>query len=218
MYYAKQNRYNGDTLKWKEGIPEVLSEDLLDKEAKKTINYNKQKEHIPFYGIHILTYITALCFEARDIPESEKHGIITPLPKTQGQINSTDTIRPITVGPIIGRLVNKIIAGRLGSNITKYDILDQAQFAFLMGKNIHEPINSIIHCYRQSNRKKSGQKGKACYAIFYDISKAYDTLSWESIERALKRIGSHQNLIEFVMNSLKGTMISMKTNIYYQEE
>lgn len=213
LYQAKQNRYNADVIRWSKGNPERIPIAELNLEARKEIGKVKQVEIVPFYGLHMATYITALCLEARDIPDSEKIGIITPIPKTQGQINSMDTIRPITVGPIMGRLVHKILAGRLGSVLSEHNLIDPAQFAFLRGKNIHEPINSVLHCYRQAIGAEEGTDNKACYAIFYDISKAYDTLGWGSIERALKRIGVGQDFVDMAMNALKGTKLAMKTNI-----
>ena len=56
-------------------------------------------------------------------------------------------------------------------------------------------------------------KKPSCYAIYYDISKAYDCTRWSSIERALRRIGADQDLIDFVMNSLEGTTLAMKTGL-----
>ena len=119
--------------------------------------------------------ILNLCLTTRDIPASEKHGITTALPKAEGLVASTDSIRPISVGPAISRLLNKIIADRLSSLLVRHEILHSAQFAFLPGGDIHEPINSTLACYRDSAKYQ-----KACYAVFYDMSKAYDTLRWSN--------------------------------------
>jgi ribonuclease HI len=149
-----------------------------------------------------------LCLETRDIPRAEKHGITTGLPKTEGLVTSTDDLRPISVGPAFGRLLNKIMADRLSTLLVRHQILDPAQFAFLPGGDVHEPINSTLACYRDSKRFK-----KSCYAVFYDISKAYDTVRWSSIRQAMQRIGLGPDFISFVMNSLQGTTLAMRTNI-----
>jgi hypothetical protein len=161
----------------------------------------------------LLRDIINFCIETRDLPDTLKHTIVTGLPKDEGQVNDLDRIRPISVGPIVGRIVNKILASRLGHTLSEHSILDGAQYAFLPGRNIHEPINTLINCFEQSVLAKPGSAPKQCLAIFYDISKAYDTVRWSSIKKALIRIGAPKPFIEYTMNSLKGTTLSMKTNI-----
>jgi hypothetical protein len=164
-------------------------------------------------GLNLATIITNLCLSARDIPQQEKENIVTGLPKSEGSVFSTDNIRPISVGPIFGRLINKLVATRLGRTFALHPILDPAQFAFLPGKSIHEPIDTIIKCFTQSRDAPDSSLEKPCYAIFYDISKAYDTICWSSISRALRRIGAPAELIEFVASTLLGTTLRMRTNI-----
>ena len=167
----------------------------------------------PLYALHLLQKIIKHSLKCKDIPNSEKINIITGLPKNEGQVCSTDSLRPISVGPIIGRLINKIMAQRLGTLLKQHNLLDEAQFAFLPGGDIHEPLNSILQCYEQSLHAELNTDQKQCYIISYDISKAYDCIRWESIENALITIGASNDFIDFVMNSLKGTKSSIKTNI-----
>ena len=112
----------------------------------------------------------------RDIPSVEKLGIITGLPKSDGLVNDTDALRPITVGLAINRLLHKILADRLSAVIVKYKLIDEAQFAFLPGGDIHEPISTATSCYRNHS-----SHGGGCYAIYYDISKAYDTIYYAGV-------------------------------------
>ncbi|MFZ9070967.1 MAG: reverse transcriptase domain-containing protein, partial [Burkholderiaceae bacterium] len=53
-----------------------------------------------------------------------------------------------------------------------------------------------------------------CFAAYYDISKAYDTIRWSSIEHAMRNLGLEEDFITFVMQSLKGTRVAMRTNIH----
>ena len=156
----------------------------------------------------LLLRILNLCLEAGDIPDIEKLGIITGLPKSEGLVSSTDDMRPITVGTAISRLLHKILAHRLSSRLVNAGRLDPSQFAFLPGGDIHEPISSTTSCYRDRlNHNKN------CYAIYYDISKAYDTIRWESIKSSLENLHLEPRFINFVMTSLKNSRIAMRTNI-----
>jgi exonuclease III len=171
----------------------------------------------PTRSIKLLRMVVETAFLARNIPKPEKKGIVTPLskvgPKMEGPINSIQHIRPITVSPILGRIINNVLAKRLAGALEKHKILSQSQFAFLPGRNIHQAISSIKQCFAQSNRARNGGPGRACFAVFYDISKAYDTVKWSSIQNALINIGAPDDFIDFVMHSLQGTELCMKTNI-----
>ena len=163
--------------------------------------------HEPHWAPYWLTRIMNLCIKTRNIPKSEKLGVVSALPKAEGQIYNLANIRPITVGPAVNRLYHKLLADRLSTAICKHGIMDAAQFAFLPGKDIHEPINSIIACYRDRQLHN-----KSCYAIFYDISKAYDTVRWSSIDRAMARLGLPPDFRDMIMNALEGTRLVMRTN------
>ena len=157
----------------------------------------------------LLLDLLNLILSTKDLPDEEKLSIVTGLPKTGGHTHDTDLLRPIAVGPAISRLLNKILATRFAAALTTHNIIDPAQFAFLPGKNIHEPISSVIECFK--HRKSTPDK--ACYAIYYDISKAYDSIHWQSIKTSLQEIGAPHDFIVFVLNTLRGTHLAMKTNI-----
>jgi hypothetical protein len=172
----------------------------------------------PTRSIKLLRMIVEASFRAGDLPNPEKHGIITGLPKADkktvyAHVSSTTSLRPITVSPIIGRIINNVMAKRFGSALELNNILDPAQFAFLPGRNIHQAISAIVECFTQSNSTPNNTPGRECYAVFYDISNAYPTVKWSSIQQALIEIGAPNPFIDFVVNSLQGTTISMKTNI-----
>ena len=185
--------------KWNEGARD------LPLPTKNPTTVKKKIEPAPTRRL-LLRVINSF-ISAGDIPQCEKLGILTGLPKTEGLVMSTDKIRPITVGPAVSRLLHKIMARRLGAKIAQHDIIDRAQFAFLPGKDIHEPINTALTCYRDRRRR-----GGACYAVYYDMSKAYDTVRWSSIRSALERIGAPESFISFVISTLIGTRVRMRTN------
>ena len=172
------------------------------------IEHTTIKVYEPHLTMSLLRRILNLCLETGDIPSVEKLGIITGLPKSDGLVNDTDDLRPITVGPAINRLLHKVLADRLSAAIVKYKLIDEAQFAFLPGGDIHEPISAVTTCYRNHN-----SHGGGCYTIYYDISKAYDTIRWSSIESAMRDIGLDTSFVTFVLSVLEGTKVAMRTNV-----
>ena len=98
--------------------------------------------------------ILNLCLQTKDVPQTEKPGIVKGLPKTEGLVTSTDDIRPITVGPAMNRLFHRILAGRLSTVMVENKMIDRTQSAFIPGGDIHEPINAAAACYRDRELKK----------------------------------------------------------------
>jgi hypothetical protein len=182
----------------------------------------------PTNVLTILEIILNLYMDIRDIPSCLKFGVITPIPKKGKQVNHISNIRPITVTPILSRMVNKIIATRLIRHISKNNLIHKAQHAFLSGGNIHDPINTLLAVWEHANnkfrknktkmhynkaRKQTNSRKNGCYNIFYDISKAYDSVSWSSIVLSMKRLLLPDALIQWVINTLKGSQSVIKTGL-----
>ena len=162
----------------------------------------------PDSTVTLVMWIFNLCLKAKDVPSDEKLTVVTGLPKRGGRIHSTTLLRPISVGQVLNRFFNKILAGRLAGLFVRHKKMDPAQFAFLPDHDIHEPINTSVECFRDRQLHD-----KPCFAIYYDISKAYDSIRWSSIERGLRRMGMPQDFISLVMNSLEGTKLMMRTSV-----
>ena len=69
----------------------------------------------PTRAVELLTMITTLAItECRDLPANQKLSVVTGLPKTGAFLQDVCNLRPISVGPVIGRLIDKIMATRFG--------------------------------------------------------------------------------------------------------
>jgi hypothetical protein len=122
-------------------------------------------------------------------------------------VNDTDNVRPISVTPITTRLIEKVLATRLSLILFRNKVINKAQYAYSIGGSIDDPVDNLTAVWSHAARTKNN-----CFNIFYDISKAYDTVQWHRIEQSLKRIQAPQSFIDFVMNSLTGTESAIKIN------
>ena len=96
--------------------------------------------------------------------------------------------------------------------ISNSTLLHRAQNAFIPGRDIHSPIDIVKECFRQSKLAANGSGERELHAIFYDISKAYDTVRWSSITEAMRATGLDEDFITFVHQSLVGTKVCIKTS------
>lgn len=81
-----------------------------------------------------LSYITILAFSSGVFPDM-KIARVTVL-KKGGDSNDLNNYRPISVVPVLSKVVEKIMHNRLNSFRSKVSILSSSQFGFQRGKNI----------------------------------------------------------------------------------
>src|SRR3954462_14099982 len=100
----------------------------------------------------------------------------------------------------------KIISDRLETVLLRNKILQLNNWAGLPKGNTEQPIiitNNIL--------EEAREKGKECWSLFQDMKKAFDSVSKESLEKALEQINLPENLVKLIMNTLinrKGRVIT----------
>jgi hypothetical protein len=162
----------------------------------------------PKYGILLLTNMINIILKSKDIPDREKIIIMTLIPKKGPKVCDVTNIRPLSIKTALSRLIKKGLAKRLGSYLDKHKLIDPVQYAFIKGGNIHGPIRAILDIWEDA-----GRHNKACYNIWYDISRAYDSIKWSSIILSMRRLKIPEDFITFIHNSLQGNKAWIKTGV-----
>jgi hypothetical protein len=185
------------------------------------MNY-EDKDSKPIFPTHLIEIIKRImnkCLYRRNIPKNEKRTLVTILPKQGEKINDIHNIRPISVSPLISKLISGILATRLGKMLTEHNVLDPAQFGYLPGGGIHTPLDIVTSLWTHSNdndthgKKLRKKMKKGCFNVFYDIKGAYDNIQWKSIKEGLRRINLPEAFIQFVMNTMIGTQSQIRTGV-----
>jgi hypothetical protein len=180
---------------------------------KATINWHEPTWLAKYFDILFDQFL-----ENEDVSDHLKHAIISPIPKKGHVILNVDNIRPISVSPILWRIFFKCMASRLGQFLSDHSILNSAQSAFLPGGNIDDAIDAVLSTWEDASRRRS----KTCktprnihrhgnFTLFYDISRAYDSIRWSSIKLSMERLHLPGSFISLVMNSLKGSTACVRT-------
>ncbi|KAM0847103.1 hypothetical protein ACQ4PT_055230 [Festuca glaucescens] len=107
--------------------------------------------------------------------------ILILLPKKENPLDIKE-YRPISLIHGFSKILTKLLAARLAPMLPS--LISQAQCAFVQGKSIHENYKLVANTARFLHRKKS-----QAVLMKIDISKAFDTLSWESLIEVLRRRG-----------------------------
>lgn len=147
------------------------------------------------------------CLRSGSFPVAWKTSIIVPLLKDAQKERSMSNVRPISLQSCLGKLLNKLLAHRLGSIFARHPILNSAQRGFINGGSISKCIDELLDAWDWSR----GSKGHQLLCLFYDIQQAYDSVQKHVLQRAMRRLRMPQSFIDLVVDSLTGLTSCVRT-------
>lgn len=154
--------------------------------------------------IPIITQICILCFQLGIFPDLLKCSIIHPVHKggTKDDINN---YRPISVLPVMSKILEKLINNRLIKYLNSYEILSKSQYGFRAGVSTEDAIRDLTNNVTKliDNRKKA-------LCIFLDIKKAFDTIYVPILLRKMEKIGIRGTFLKLITNYLQNRTQSVK--------
>lgn len=131
--------------------------------------------------------------------------LITLIPKSH-DADTVSQYRPIALANFIFLLIQKILADRLPSIVTR--IISPQQNAFIKGRSIHDCIGLVSEHVQLLDRKAFGGN----IGIKLDIHKAFDTLHWDFLLGVLKRFVFHSTFINWIKVLLHSANLSILIN------
>jgi exonuclease III len=122
---------------------------------------------------------------------SQRRGIISLIPKPQKDLEEMKNWRPITLLNQDYKLLTKALANRI-QNTLGY-IIDDDQSGFVKGRyigcNIQRTQNVIELCDETQEK---------AILVNIDFEKAFDTISWEFIYKAMNKLGYPETFIKWI--------------------
>ena len=164
----------------------------------KQININKSSciEHISseilrdaFLSIpEKLVDLFNLSFNTTDILDTWKIGKVTPLQKA-GNKNLVNNLRPITLLPLISKLIEKIVHNRIYNFCETNKLLDKRQGGFRPNHSTILTTSLFLNdIYTSMN------DNKVTIAVFSDAMKAFDTVNHTILSKKIHEIGIRGNV------------------------
>lgn len=153
-----------------DGIPNVAL-----KEAIKTIP-----------KIFVDTYNA--CLQKSTFPTIWKRQRLVLLPKTNRPLNDPSSYRPLCMLDTAGKILERIIHGRIEKVIEP--LLSEYQYGFRKGKSTIDAVDLVLNTARKAiagTRWKRGSK-KYCLVATLDIKNAFNTVKWEVIMNSLLKM------------------------------
>jgi len=146
------------------------------------------------------------CLRTSIFPAAWKTSIIVPLLKDPQKERAMSNVRPISLQSCLGKLLNKLLAHRLGHIFASHPILHRAQRGFINGGTITKCIDELLDAWDWS---RSGKH--ELYTLLYDIKQAYDSVQVGVLERALHRLRLPAAFVALVVDSLTGLSSCVRT-------
>jgi hypothetical protein len=126
-----------------------------------------------------------------NFPEDWAEGRVTMVEKTNSIVGNFLTYRPITISPVICRLIAKILGYRIQQWIEENKILGEMQNGFRPKRRGDDNLFILTSAIELSRTQKEG-----LVCAFIDASAAYDRVDRTILWNILSSLGMDQRLIE----------------------
>ena len=159
------------------------------------LNAKLLKKIIPAV-ISQLTHLLNLCISNHTFPSPLKMAVITPVFKS-GSRTQFSNYRPISVLPVISKVLEIIMFNQLVAFIKDHNILYDFQFGFRSNHSTYMPI-SILHDLITDNLISN----KITVGIYLDLARAFDTVNIDILLSKLNIYGISGNALSFLTSYL----------------
>ena len=163
-------------------------------------------KHISDKSSSIILKVINLSLKLEVVPERWKQSLIHPIPNLQKFNYILANTRPIALLDNIRKSVTKLLTNRLSTILTNNKVLRGLNFCGLKGEDTAIPLrlmNDIIEDAREN--------GRELWVVTQDMMKAYDSVSLESLQLALRRLDIPEKFILWITGLFKNRQMSVIT-------
>lgn len=146
--------------------------------------------------IPYITHIINTSFKQRSFPDLWKKQKVLPLPKIKNPSELND-LRPISVLPVMSKIMEKIMDSQIRGYISNYNILPKYQSGFRAGYSCSTALLNII-----DDVISSIDQNQLVTLVLLDYSKAFDTINHKLLLAILHYIGFEEEGIALIENYL----------------
>ena len=140
-------------------------------------------------------------------PEKMKLAEVIPIYKMKGKTDMLNSYRPVSLLPVISKILEKLVQKRINHFLQKKMLLFDSQFGF---RSKHSTIDAILEFIGKVI--KGFDKGDKTLAVFLDLSKAFDTLPHETLLKKLENFGIRGKALQWFRSYLSDRRMYVSFN------
>jgi len=137
------------------------------------------------------------CLKEGVFPERWKRGRLVLLKKPGKPDGSPSSYRPLTLLDDVGKLYERLLAGRLETHIESQGGLATNQYGFRKGRSTDDAAGQL-----KKIALDSCQKRELCAAVSLDVQNAFNTLPWKKVIEALQALHTPPYLMRVLRDYL----------------
>lgn len=137
-------------------------------------------------------------------PSPLKKAIVIPLHKSN-DVKDITNYRPISLLSVFSKVFERIVFNRMMCYLNKFGILDNAQHGFRSGRSTQSgAIHFVEFVYERLD------KGLSVSGLFFDLSRAFDSLSFQFILDKCYNLGFRGVILDWLRSYLEGRLMTVK--------
>lgn len=145
-------------------------------------------------------------FSVGYFPNCLKVGVVRLIPKPGSTVRTIKAFRPITLLPLIGKAVEKILIDHINLYLFSNGLMSNSQYGFVRQRSTVDAIFDVVKLIREINPCRTA----ACVmAVSLDITGAFDNLKWSDVTDALRRTDVNQSLISLSQSYFKNREVRL---------
>ena len=192
-----------------------IVEELVRKEIL-ALNINKScgpDDVSPFLLIKLVDFVTApltmimnASVNSGVLPRDWKNAFVTPIYK-KGARNLPENYRPISLTSVACKLMEKMVKDAVLAHLIENNLLSRKQFGFVSGRStVTQLLNYLDKC------AEVVASGGVVDSIYFDFSKAFDTVPHQRLSVKMKSYGIQGKLLSWVEAFLSGREQRVRVN------
>lgn len=178
--------------------------DKIDFEIMKHMSEKAKKHLLNFYN-HIWTKGT--------FPEEWRNAVIVPIPKQGKDPGQVTNYRPISLTSCLCKLLEKMVNVRLTWVLKEKKAITKHQYGSMKDRSTLDPLIQLEQHVRSQFKKKT-----PTIAVFFDMSKAYDTTWRYNILEKLSEIDLKGSLPIFIKNFLTDRTFQVRIDATHSDK
>ena len=131
-----------------------------------------------------------------ELPTPLKLATVSPIFKNGDPFLATQ-YRPISLLPLVSKLLEKVVARQLRSYLEEFSIIPKEQFAY---RQHHSTEDALV--YAINNFLMAKDQGLYTGLVFVDMSKAFDRVEHQTLINDLSNIGVRGSALKWFINYL----------------